>query len=640
MVVLSCKNISKTYGVDLILDNLTFNINENDKVGLIGPNGAGKSTLFKILTSSLDQDSGDVFIDKSKSLGYLAQHLSLDSNNTIYEEVLDVFHDLIKMEEKLTKLEKLMNEPYDENNTDYHNKIIKDYTTYTDLYINRGGYTYKGEIHRVLRGLSFEEEDFDKKINILSGGQKTRVALCKLLLQSPDILLLDEPTNHLDLTAINWLEEYLKAYKGTVLIISHDRYFLDEITNQTFELINGHINCYNGNYSKFIELRKKEYEVKLKAYNLQQSEIKRQEKIIEKYRSFNREKSIKAAESRQKQLDKIEKIDAPDKLPKPVKISFETQIKSGNDILHIENLSKSYGDMTLFTNVEMDIKRGKKIALIGDNGRGKTTLFKIIMDKIQSNSGTKYIGKNVFIGYYDQEQSDLNEYNTVLDEVWDQFPEMTTTEVRNALAAFLFTGDDVFKEISKLSGGEKCKVNLLKLMLSKSNFLLLDEPTNHLDIMSREALEDALLTYDGTVLVISHDRYFLNKVIDKIYELNIHGIKEFLGNYNYYIHKKINPNRFDYESITSESSKTKTQIHQERKKKKEEEKKFKQEKLKIKNLEDKITSLEEEINSLQEQLCLEEVYSDSDKSEKINKDIINKQKLIDDLYSEWENFME
>lgn len=639
MVVLSCKNISKAYGVDLILDNLTFNINENDKVGLIGANGAGKSTLFKILTSSLEQDSGDIFIDKSKSLGYLAQHLSLDSNNTIYEEVLDVFHDLIKMEEKLNKLEKLMNEPYDKNNKDYHDKIIKDYTTYTDLYINRGGYTYKGEIHRVLRGLSFEEEDFNKQINILSGGQKTRVALCKLLLQSPDILLLDEPTNHLDLTAINWLEEYLKAYKGTVLIISHDRYFLDEITSQTFELISGHINCYNGNYSKFIDLRKKEYEVKLKAYNLQQSEIKRQEKIIEKYRSFNREKSIKAAESRQKSLDKIEKIDAPDKLPKPVKINFETQIKSGNDILHIENLSKSYGDITLFTNVEMDIKRGEKIALIGDNGRGKTTLLKIIMDKIKKNSGTKYIGKNVFIGYYDQEQSDLNECNTVLDEVWDEFPEMTTTEVRNSLAAFLFTGDDVFKEISKLSGGEKCKVNLLKLMLSKSNFLLLDEPTNHLDIMSREALEDALLNYDGTVLVISHDRYFLNKVIEKIYELNIDGIKEYLGNYDYYIHKKINPNRFDYEAITSGNSKTKTQIHQERKKKKEEEKKLKQEKLKIKNLEKEITDLEEEVNFLQEQLCLEEVYSDSAKSEKINKDIINKQKLIENLYSEWENFM-
>lgn len=639
MVVLSCKNISKAYGVDLILDNLTFNINENDKVGLIGANGAGKSTLFKILTSSLEQDSGDIFIDKSKSLGYLAQHLSLDSNNTIYEEVLDVFHDLIKMEEKLNKLEKLMNEPYDKNNKEYHDKIIKDYTTYTDLYINRGGYTYKGEIHRVLRGLSFEEEDFNKQINILSGGQKTRVALCKLLLQSPDILLLDEPTNHLDLTAINWLEEYLKAYKGTVLIISHDRYFLDEITNQTFELISGHINCYNGNYSKFIDLRKKEYEVKLKAYNLQQSEIKRQEKIIEKYRSFNREKSIKAAESRQKSLDKIEKIDAPDKLPKPVKINFETQIKSGNDILHIENLSKSYGDITLFTNVEMDIKRGEKIALIGDNGRGKTTLLKIIMDKIKKNSGTKYIGKNVFIGYYDQEQSDLNECNTVLDEVWDEFPEMTTTEVRNSLAAFLFTGDDVFKEISKLSGGEKCKVNLLKLMLSKSNFLLLDEPTNHLDIMSREALEDALLNYDGTVLVISHDRYFLNKVIEKIYELNIDGIKEYLGNYDYYIHKKINPNRFDYEAITSGNSKTKTQIHQERKKKKEEEKKLKQEKIKIKNLEKEITDLEEEVNFLQEQLCLEEVYSDSAKSEKINKDIINKQKLIENLYSEWENFM-
>ncbi|WP_251861997.1 ABC-F family ATP-binding cassette domain-containing protein [Clostridium sp. Marseille-Q2269] len=640
MVVLSCKNISKTYGIDSILDNLTFNINEGDKVGLIGPNGAGKSTLFKILTSSLEQDNGDIFIDKSKSLGYLAQHLSLDSHNTIYEEVLEVFHELIKMEEKLNKLEKLMNEPYDENNKEYHNKIIKDYTTYTDLYINRGGYTYKGEIHRVLKGLSFEEEDFTKQINILSGGQKTRVALCKLLLQSPDILLLDEPTNHLDLTAINWLEEYLKAYKGTVLIISHDRYFLDEITNQTFELINGHINCYNGNYSKFIELRKKEYEVKLKAYNLQQAEIKRQEKIIEKYRSFNREKSIKAAESRQKSLDKIEKIDAPDNLPKPVKISFETQIKSGNDILHVENLSKSYGDITLFENVEMDIKRGEKIALIGDNGRGKTTLLKIIMDEIKSNCGTKYVGKNVYIGYYDQEQSDLNENNTLLDEIWDEFPEMTTTEVRNALAAFLFTGDDVFKEISKLSGGEKCKVNLLKLMLSKSNFLLLDEPTNHLDIMSREALEDALLIYNGTVLVISHDRYFLNKSIGKIYELNIDGIKEYLGNYNYYMHKKINPNRFNYEAITSENSKTKTQIHHEKKRKKEEEKKLKQEKLKIKNLEKEITNLEEEIISLQQQLCIEEVYSDSTKSEQINKDIINKQKLVEDLYSKWEQLAE
>ncbi|EJO5347669.1 ABC-F family ATP-binding cassette domain-containing protein [Clostridium botulinum] len=640
MVVLSCKNISKAYGIDSILDNLTFNINEGDKVGLIGPNGAGKSTLFKILTSSLEEDSGDIFIDKSKSLGYLAQHLSLDSNNTIYEEILNVFDDLIKMEEKLNKLEKLMNEPYDKNNKEYHDKIIKDYTTYTDLYINRGGYTYKGEIHRVLKGLSFEEEDFNKQINILSGGQKTRVALCKLLLQNPDILLLDEPTNHLDLTAINWLEEYLKAYKGTVLIISHDRYFLDQITNQTFELINGHINCYNGNYSKFIELRKKEYEIKLKAYTIQQSEIKRQENIIEKYRSFNREKSIKAAESRQKHLDKMEKIDAPDKLPKPVKISFETQIKSGNDILHIENLSKSYEDVTLFNNVEMDIKREEKIALIGDNGRGKTTLFKIIMDEIPKTSGTKYLGKNVFIGYYDQEQSDLNEHNTVLDEVWDEFPEMTTTEVRNALASFLFTGDDVFKEISKLSGGEKCKVNLLKLMLSKSNFLLLDEPTNHLDIMSREALEDALLSYNGTVLVISHDRYFLNKVIGKIYELNLDGIKEYLGNYDYYIHKKINPNRFDYESITSENSKTKTQIHQERKKKKEEEKKLKQQKLKIKNLENEITTLEEEVNYLQQQLCLEEIYSDCAKSEKINKDIINKQKLIENLYLEWENFME
>ncbi|NEZ46793.1 ABC-F type ribosomal protection protein [Clostridium niameyense] len=637
MTVLSCKNIIKTYGVTSILDNINFSINEGEKVGLIGPNGAGKSTLFKILIGNLEQDSGDIFIDKNKSLGYLAQHLSLKSSNTIYQEVLHVFQDLINLEKKLENLEKLMKEPYDEDKKEYHNKIIKDYSTYTDLYINRGGYTYKGEIHRVLKGLGFSEEDFNKEINILSGGQKTRVALCKLLLKNPDILLLDEPTNHLDLEAISWLEEYLKSYKNTVLIISHDRYFLDEITTKTFELINGHINSYNGNYSKYIDLRKKEYETKLKAYELQQEEIKRQEKIIEKYRSFNREKSIKAAESRQKALDKIERINAPDKLPKSTNITFKTKIKSGNDVLFIENLNKSFGKKKLFNCVNMDIKRGENIALIGENGRGKTTLFKIIMDKLPSDSGTKVIGKNVLIGYYDQEQSDLNENKTILDEVWDSFPDMTTTEVRNVLASFLFTGDDVFKEISKLSGGEKCKINLLKLMLSKSNFLLLDEPTNHLDIMSREALEDAILNYDGTVLVISHDRYFLNKVINKIYELNENGISEYLGNYSYYIHKKNNPTRFQYDEIATANTKTKTQIQQEKKKKRETQKKEKELKNKIKNLEDSIMNLEDSIENLQAQLCLEEVYSNPEKSQQVNKEISEKQSLLESLYSQWED---
>jgi ATP-binding cassette subfamily F protein 3 len=508
MIVLSCKDICKSYGIRDVLKNITFSINEGEKVGIIGANGEGKSTLFKIISKELSQDSGEIFIDKNKTLGYLSQNLALDSEKNIYEETLSVFSDLLNIEERLSSIEIKLNEPYDENNAAYHDKLIKDYTTLQDIYSHKGGYTYKGEISRVLKGLGFLDDDFFKSIETLSGGQKTRVALCKLLLRKPDILLLDEPTNHLDLEAISWLEDYMKVYKGTVLVISHDRFFLDSVTTNTFEVINGSVDCYNVPYSKFIEQRKKNYEAKLKAYNLQQAEIKRQEAIIEKFRSFNREKSIRAAESREKALDRIERLEAPTAEKEASKIKFEASIKSGYDVLHIENMNKSYGEKTLFTNLNMDLKRGDKIALIGENGRGKTTLFKIIMDKISPDSGVKILGTNVNVGYYDQEQSDLNLNKTIIDEVWDDYPNLTTSKLRGVLASFLFTGDDVFKSIDKLSGGEKCRINLLKLMLSKSNLLLLDEPTNHLDIMSREALEDALLDYDGTVMVISHDRYF------------------------------------------------------------------------------------------------------------------------------------
>ncbi|MCY6485673.1 ABC-F family ATP-binding cassette domain-containing protein [Clostridium aestuarii] len=637
MIVLSCKNIHKNYGIDVILKNITFNINQGENVGLVGPNGAGKSTLFKIINKQLEPDSGDIFIDKNKKVGYLSQHLSLQSENSIYNEVLYVFKDLLNLENKLTKLEDEMNKPYDASNKDYHNKIIKDYTTYSELYTNRGGYTYKAEINKVLKGLGFLEEDYLKPINILSGGQKTRVSLCKLLLSNPDILLLDEPTNHLDLDAIEWLEEYLISYKGTILVISHDRFFLDSITNKTFELSNGYMECYNGSYTQYIELKKKAYEEKLKAYKLQQSELNRQEEIIERYRSFNREKSIRAAESRQKALDKIERLEAPIKEKKITRMKFPTQIKSGNDILHVENLSKSYGDKILFQNLSLDIKRGERTALIGENGRGKTTLFKILMDKVKNDEGICVLGKNVFIGYYDQEQSNLEPEKTVLDEIWDDFPKLTTTEVRNALAAFLFTGDDVFKKISTLSGGEKCRINILKLMLSKSNFLLLDEPTNHLDIMSREALEDAILNYDGTVLVISHDRYFLNKVIEKIHELNIDGIKTYLGNYSYYIEKKKNPLRFEEDEEFE--GKTKTQIKQEKKKKREAQQLEKQKKLKMKTLEQSISDLEGQIEELQNQLCLEEVYSNPKKSEEIRKDLSDCEDQLEKFYEEWENMV-
>lgn len=635
MIVLSCKNICKSYGITDVLKDITFSINEGDKIGIIGSNGEGKSTLFKILSKELTQDNGEVFIDKNKSLGYLSQHLSLDSCNTIYDEMLLVFEDLQRLEAKIADLELKMNEPYDVNNSDYHEKIIKDYGTAQDLYENRGGYTYKGEISRVVKGLGFTEDDFTKSVSTLSGGQKTRVALCKLLLLNPDILLLDEPTNHLDLEAIEWLEEYLKSYKGTVIVISHDRFFLDSVTTSTFQVINGHVNCYNAPYTKSLELMKKDHDAKLKAYNLQQAEIKRQEAIIEKFRSFNREKSIKRAESREKLLDKIERIDAPDQEKSASKIKFEASVKSGYDVLHIENLSKSFGDKKLFSGLSLDLKRGEKIALIGENGRGKTTLFRIIMDKISSDNGVKVLGTNVNIGYYDQEQSNLNLDKTILNEIWDDFPELTTSEVRGFLGSFLFSGDDVFKDINKLSGGERCRINLLKLMLSKSNLLLLDEPTNHLDIPSREALEEAILSYDGTLIVISHDRYFLNKVINKIIELQEDGSTEYLGNYNYYTEKKKNPTRFEtYESLAN--GKTKTQLNEEKKKKKALEKEAKAKQNQIKEVEDIISKSEAELTKLQEELCKEEVYSNPSESERVNREIKLLETKIDSLYSQWE----
>ncbi|HAT4281498.1 TPA: ABC-F family ATP-binding cassette domain-containing protein [Clostridium perfringens] len=639
MIILSCRHLTKSFGIDEILRDVTFNINEGDKVGLIGPNGEGKSTLFKILTKQLDYDSGELFLDKNKTLGYLSQNLSLDSENTIYDEMLSVFSSLTELEDKIKTLEEKLNEPYDASKEEYHNKLIKDYTLSQELYENRGGYTFRGEISRVLKGLGFLEEDFNNQIINLSGGQKTRLALCKLLLRKPDLLLLDEPTNHLDLEAIEWLEEYLNGYKGTVFVISHDRFFLDSVTNTTFELIGGKIHCYNESYTKFLELRKKDIEARLKAYNLQQAEIKRQEEIIEKFRSFNREKSVRAAESRQKALDKMDRLEAPEVIKEASKISFETLVKSGNDVLHIENLKKSY-DSLLFENVNLDLKRGEKVALIGENGRGKTTLFKIIMGMLKQDSGSVSLGKNVFTGYYDQEQSNLNLHKTIIDEVWDDFPNLTTTEIRNYLASFLFTGDDVFKEISLLSGGEKCKINLLKLMLSKANLLLLDEPTNHLDIMSREALEDAILSYDGTLIVISHDRYFLNKVINKIVELQENGLKTYLGNYNYYMDKKANPNR--YEDIDEEinQGKTKTQIKEERKKKKSAEKSARALRAQLRDVEKLIPQKEEELEKLQGMLCAEEVYSNPEESVRVNKEINSVQEEIDSLYATWEELSE
>ncbi|MGL4571148.1 MAG: ABC-F family ATP-binding cassette domain-containing protein [Clostridium sp.] len=639
MIVLSCRNIKKSYGIQDVLKDITLSVNEGDKVGIIGPNGEGKSTLFKILSKHITPDDGDMFIDRNKTIGYLSQHLSLHSENTIYDEVCSVFQNLINLENKIKDIEVKMNEPYDESSASYHEKLIKDYTTSQELYENRGGYTYKGNISRVLKGLGFLEDDFSKAINTLSGGQKTRIALCKLLLQNPDILLLDEPTNHLDLEAIEWLEEFLKSYKGTLLVISHDRFFLDAVTNRTFQVINGHVHCYNAPYTKYLDLKEKDYESKLKAYNLQQAEIQRQEDIIQKFRSFNREKSIKRAESREKALEKMERIDAPDKEKGASKIQFETSVKSGYDVLHIENLAKSFGDNKLFNDISFDLKRGEKIALIGDNGRGKTTLLNIIMGKLKPDSGKAILGTNVNVGYYDQEQSDLDYDKTILDEIWDAFPDLTTTKIRTSLGSFLFTGDDVFKEIKNLSGGEKCRINILKLMLSKSNFLLLDEPTNHLDIPSREALENAILSYDGSMLIVSHDRYFLNKVITKIVELKESGMDEYLGNYNYYIEKKENPSRFEsYEEISN--GKTKTKVKEEKKKVKLAQKEIRVKKTRLREVESDISTSESLLEELTNSLCLEEIYSNPKEAERVNKEISNTELHIESLYEEWESLSE
>ncbi|MGL4773812.1 MAG: ABC-F family ATP-binding cassette domain-containing protein [Clostridium sp.] len=636
MIVLSCKEIGLSFGIKEVLKDVTFSINEGDKIGIIGSNGEGKSTLFKIISKELSQDSGELFIDKNKTLGYLSQHSELDVELSIYDEMLKVFSELISMEKKLRELEVKMGEPYDEKNAAYHEKIIKDYSTYQDLYGNRGGYTYKGEISRVLKGLGFLEEDFNRIIGKLSGGQKTRVALCKLLLLSPDILLLDEPTNHLDLEAIEWLEEYLKSYKGTVIVISHDRFFLDSVTNRTFQVINGHVNCYNASYTKFLELREKDVENQKKAYEIQQAEIKRQEAIIERFRSFNREKSIRAAESREKALNKIELLDEPDIEKEISKIAFETTVKSGYDVLHVEKLTKAFGEKKLFENLNMDLKRGEKIALIGENGRGKTTLFNIIMNKVPQDSGAVVLGTNVNIGYYDQEQSNLDYSKSIIDEVWDEFPGLTLTKMRSALASFLFKGEDVFNKIEKLSGGEKCRINLLKLMLSKSNLLLLDEPTNHLDILSREALEEAILSYDGTLIVISHDRYFLNKVINRILELKENGVSEYLGNYSYYVEKKKNPQRFQtMEELAS--GKTKTQLKEEKKKKRDIEREEKAKKLRIKEIEKDIAKTEEGIEKLNSDLCLEEIYSNPTESQRVNNEIKILEEKLENLYEEWES---
>ena len=637
MIVLSCNNLNKSFGIDTILENVSFTVNEYDKVGIIGVNGTGKTTLFKILSGIYGYDSGDIYLGKGVEIGYLEQNTNFHSEGTIFEEVLEVFKDLIEMETYLRDLEvKIANESSNPNSKELE-KIMNEYSNKLEKFSELNGYGYKSEAKGVLKGLGFSDEDMDKKINILSGGEKTRVLLAKLLLKNPSLLLLDEPTNHLDSEAIEWLEVFLKQYKGTVIIISHDRYFLDQVVNRVFEIHNKKLRTYNGNYSKFIELSKVEKELELKKFEDQQKEIKKQEESIDRLKAYGREKHLKRARSKEKMLDKVEVLDRPEMYRKKANIKFSPSVTSGNDVLEARDISMGYGDRTLFRNLNLNIYRGEKVALIGPNGAGKSTLFKIIMNNLQPLTGSVKLGTNVHVDYFHQEQKTLNLDNTIIDEIWNDHPQLTQTTLRTMLGAFLFEDEEVFKKISTLSGGERARVAILKLILSNSNFLLLDEPTNHLDIDSKEVLEEALLNYEGTLFTISHDRYFLNTVIDKILVLDENGITEYLGNYDYYIEKKKQAQEMSIVATTEE--KTKTQLKDEKRKEREQREIEKKARVKRQNIEKEIEEVELKIEELDVLMCQEEVYSNPEKAKEVSQNKSDLENRLSQLYEEWEEYM-
>lgn len=533
-MILSCQNISKAFNEVPVLKEVSFHLEDYDKAAIVGLNGAGKTTLLRIIVGEIAPDHGLVTLSKDKTIGYLAQDQAVSSQNTIYEELLTAKSDVIEMESRIRSLELAMKQASGRE----LEELMETYTRLTHSFELANGYAYQSEVTGILKGLGFTEEEFSKKISTLSGGQKTRVALGKLLLQKPDLIILDEPTNHLDLNSIAWLETYLLNYKGAVLIVSHDRYFLDRIAGKIIEIDQTKATTFLGNYSDYAVKKEQLRSAALNAYLKQQQEIKHQEEVIEKLRSFNREKSIKRAESREKALNKMDVLDKPTQTRSDIHITLTPRCTSGNDVLHIEDLSKSFGEHLLFKHLSMDLKRGEHVAIIGDNGTGKTTILKIINGLLPADTGTLTLGTNVHIGYYDQEHHVLHPEKTLFDEISDSYPYLDNTEIRSTLAAFLFTGEDVFKRIKDLSGGERGRVSLAKLMLSESNFLILDEPTNHLDITSKEILEDAINAYEGTVLYVSHDRYFINRTASRILELSEGALIGYLGNYDYYLEKK------------------------------------------------------------------------------------------------------
>ena len=635
-MILACQSICKSFGEKEILKDASFHIEEREKAALIGNNGAGKTTLLRIIMEESSSDSGNVVLAKDKRMGYLAQYQDIHGHRTIYEELLTTKQYIIDMEERMRSMEQEMKHVQGQE----LDRLMNTYTRLTHEFELENGYAYKSELMGVLKGLGFSEEDFGKEIETLSGGQKTRVALGKLLISKPDILLLDEPTNHLDMESIAWLETYLLNYPGAVFIVSHDRYFLDKVVTKVIEIEAGQVTSFQGNYSAYAEKKAQLRDAQYKAYLNQQREIKHQEAVIVKLKSFNREKSIRRAESREKMLNKIQRLDKPVEIQTQMRLSLEPRVVSGNDVLTVEGLSKSFPGQTLFTDISFQIKRGERIALIGNNGTGKTTMLKILNSILPADAGSFSLGSKVQIGYYDQEHHVLHTEKTIFQEISDTYPTLTETEIRNMLAAFLFTGDDVFKEISALSGGERGRVSLAKLMLSEANFLILDEPTNHLDIASKEILEEALNSYTGTVLYVSHDRYFINQTATRILDLTNQAVVNYIGDYDYYLEKKEELTEkyapVQQAAAVPEIPETVSDNKLTWKQQKEEQARRRKQENELKKTEARIEELETRDKEIDDTLVLPDVCTNVGRCAELSREKEAIQAELEELYEKWE----
>ena len=643
-MILSCQNISKAFVENQVLKNVSFHIEDHEKAAIVGINGAGKTTLLRIIVGEMTPDDGQVVLARDKTLGYLAQNSTVDTSHTIYEELLSVKADLLRLEEKIRECENNMKHA----DGDALEDLMKQYTSLTHAFETGGGYLYRSELVGVLKGLGFTEDEFSKPVATLSGGQKTRVALGRLLLQNPDLIILDEPTNHLDMNSIAWLETYLLNYKGAVLIVSHDRYFLDRIAGKVIEIDQSKATTFMGNYSDYAVKKEQLRVAAWNAYMNQQREIKHQEEVIEKLKSFNREKSIKRAESREKMLDKIEVIEKPSEVRTDMKLTLTPRILSGNDVLTVEHLAKSFDSHKLFTDVNFEIKRGEHVAIIGDNGSGKTTLLKILNGLVPADQGTFRLGSNVEIGYYDQEHHVLHSDKTLFEEISDDYPYLNNTQIRNVLAAFLFTGEDVFKRISDLSGGERGRVSLAKLVLSNANFLILDEPTNHLDIMSKEILEDALNGYEGTILYVSHDRYFINRTAHRILDLTEGQFVNYVGNYDYYLEKHDTvmaaieasvPQSADADNTVA-AKVAESEVKLDWKAQKEEQARLRKKENDLKKCEEQIARLEARVSEIDTEMSDPAIGTQVAKLQELSKEQVACQEQLEKLYEQWEELAE